>query len=102
MGRLRPFTSRFLRQSRRWYQSLRVLSESRFGLDVVSLLRVRDLLREVGRQEREEGLDAGTRARLLKLMPQPAEEPRPEPVAGPKRLDLGSGGPLQFQLPGVY
>ena len=29
-------------------------------VDLVSLLRVRDLLREVGREEWDEGLDAGT------------------------------------------
>ena len=74
-----------------------------------SLLQVRDLIRECGRQERErerkERLDAETWKRLRKLMPPALEEARPEPVAGPRRLDLRSGGPRdgsdRFELLGA-
>ncbi len=66
-------------------------------VDLVSLLRVRDLIRECGRQRREQerrkGLDPETWERLRKLMPPPREDERQEPVAGPRRLDLDSQDP---------
>ncbi len=65
--------------------------------DLVSLLEVRDLIREYGLQRREreraKGLDPETWERLRKLMPPPREEVRHELVAGPRRLDLCSSGP---------
>jgi hypothetical protein len=53
-------------------------------VDLVSLLRVRDLIRECGQEKRRERLDPKTWERLLKLMPPPREEVRHEPVAGPR------------------
>ena len=74
-------------------------------VDLSSLLRVRDLIRECGWQEREKGLDPETWERLRKLMTPPREDVRPEPVAGPRRLDLSSGtardGSDQFGPPGA-
>ena len=59
-------------------------------VDLTSLLEVRDLVREWGRQERAKGLSPETRARLLKLL---RESARHEPVVGPRRLDVGSSDP---------